>query len=147
MSYVRELVDPNGTLPPVDFSVYLTQEHAGYGIVREQALITAGGLTVGECHLVTLSPPYDTKMNFDGINLQTEYIGKGFGLGAYVRAIEIAHERGLPFTTQDSTQSKYAKHIWELLAAKGAAVVVEEFQDSIFSGKFEGKYIVPVLQK
>ena len=145
MSYVREAIDPNGTLPQVDFNVYKVQNHDGYGVVREQAQIMTGSLVVGTCDLITLSPPYERKMHFDGITVEDEHIGDGYGLGAYVAAIERAHDRGLPFATQESTQSIHAKRIWELLAARGVAVVIEEFRDSIYEGKFEGKYIVPIL--
>jgi hypothetical protein len=147
MSYVRDLVDPNGTLPPVDLDVSGVQDYAAsYGVFREHVNIMSGDTRVGHCDLITLSPPYDRKVHFDGINIDDDHRGegRGYGLSAYVAAIEIAHAKGLSFETQDDTQSVHAKHIWEILAATGAAVVVEEFTPSIYEGKFVGKYIVPV---
>lgn len=124
---VRELVDPNNTLPSVDLVVVERQAWEGEPLIREKMEIMEEGRQVGDCTLVTQNYPHSSKVHFDGINIRnvnrgviSQNVGRGLGLASYLKAIEIAHERGLPFETQDYNQTAAAKRIWEVLVAKGA---------------------------
>lgn len=148
MSYARELVDPNGTLPHVEFVVDQTACNGGYGRIRDIINISYQGAHIGGCVLVTQASPYQPGMHFECINLNDSYdrTVKGRGLSSYIVAIELAHLKGLPFESQpNSTQSAQAKYVWEILRDTGVAVELEPFAPSIFEDKFEGKYIVPVI--
>jgi predicted GNAT family acetyltransferase len=68
----------------------------------------------------------DTKI-FQGIDIHKEYRGKGFGLAAYVLAIESAHELDVAFET-DSYVSLSAVQVWNRLVHAGVAQVVEPFR-------------------
>lgn len=152
MPDLRELIDPNHTLPPVELRTERKQEWVGSGLVREDERIYLDGEAVGECTIVTQTSPDDSKVHFDGIEVYDDNNqnnrGRGIGLVTYLLAIERAHERNLPFETQDATQTGNAKRIWELLAQRGVAQVIEPFHPiPRREDRFEGKYRVPVEPK
>lgn len=143
MSSVRELVDPNHTLPSVELKPIRVQKWEG--LTREKMAIVADGTEVGECDIVTETDLNSQIAHFDGIEIDKDERGRGIGMAAYLLAIELSHSRGLPFETQDYDQTAYSKRIWEALAEKGVAQVVEPFKTShVREDRFTGKYRVPV---
>jgi len=143
MSSVREILDPQHTLPPVQLRTEAT--YRWDGLMREKMAIMLKRTKIGHCDAITETSPNSLKAHFDGIEIDKELRGRGIGLAAYLLAIESAHGRGLPFETQDHEQSFYARKVWEHLADAGVAEVVEPFQPSpIHRGRFLGKYRVPL---
>jgi hypothetical protein len=105
---------------------------------REKVEIIVDGKAVGWCDLITDYSEH--KMHFDFITLDTteRYEDrdmdeiprsdrpKGSGLAAYLIAIETAHSRGFPFDSQAGYLTPQSNRIWELLAEKGVATVIEQ---------------------
>lgn len=141
------MIDPDDTLPQVDLNPTQVQEWADLGLMRERMNIKVGMAIVGHCDFVTQTPPFGVKAHFDGINIDEEKRGRGIGLGAYMSAIDLAHQRGVPFESQDATQTADAVKVWQRLAAARVAIVVEEFKPAANANRFEGKYIVPLSQE
>ena len=143
MPTVQEIIDPDHTLPSVELKPVHTQEWEG--LIREKLAIMADGEQVGECDIVYETHPSDLIAHFDGIEITEAKRGKGIGMASYILAIERAHERQLPFETQDYELTEHSKKIWEVLALAGVARVINPFKPSaIRSGRFVGKYQVPV---
>jgi hypothetical protein len=143
MTDIRKSVDPKHILPNVELVVRNSYEWDH--LVRDQMDIVYNGKQVGKCNIVSetdISAPF---AHFDGIEIVEDMRGKGIGLAAYILAIEISHSRGLPFETQNWAQKPGAKKIWELLADRGVAEIIEPFTPSeTFEGQFNGKFRVPV---
>jgi hypothetical protein len=120
----REIIDPNQTIPPVDLQVrgILGSDD---NFIESIRIVDPTSGRVGICHIAT-NPE---EMYFDGIEVKSRFRGGGFGLSAYVEAIELAEERGLTFRTQDYIQSPHAKRIWELLARLGVAQEIVPFRE------------------
>lgn len=145
MSDIRALLDPDHTLPSIELKTNRVQ---GYGdLLREDEQVYLDGEVVGDCTIVTQSNPEGPKVHFDGIAIYQDQRGRGIGLATYLAAIERAQKRGFPFETQDATQTGNAKRIWELLAQKGVAEVIEPFKPIRGrEDRYEGKYRVPATK-
>lgn len=138
---VRDKVDPQHRLPEVELRVTWPQEFEHFS--REQMAIEHNGTQVGVCDLIV---QHGLKVHFDGIELAPAERGRGYGLATYVKAIERAQELGLPFETQEITQTKDAKKIWETLVRAGVAQEIEPFCESRSvdgEPRYEGRYVVP----
>ena len=143
MLTIRETVDPTNTLPSVELKPIRIQEWEG--LTREKLAIVAEGDEVGQCDIVLETNPHSQAAHFDGIEISEKKRGSGIGMAAYLLAIELAHSRGLPFETQDYDQTANSKRIWEVLAEKGVAQVMEPFKPSqVREDRFVGKFRVPV---
>ena len=140
----REKLDPDGTLPHIEFEEYEKYESPDLSTTRVRVVFN--GEPIGRCTL----QQYEGSIHFDGIELEETVEdrprGKGYGLAAYVKAIEYAHDRGLPFETQSSwNQTESAKKIWLLMKDAGVAQEVEPFRPDTRSphpNRFKGKYRV-----
>ncbi len=143
MLTVRETVDPSHTLPSVELKPVRIQEWEG--LTRIKMTIVAEGEEVGECDIVLETSSHNQVAHFDGIEINEKERGRGIGMAAYLLAIELSHGRGLPFETQDYDQTASSKRIWEALAEKGVAQVIEPFRPSqVREDRFIGKFRVPV---
>lgn len=143
MPTVREIVDPNGTLPQVELRPVNVMDVEYF--LREEVQIVSSGEVVGKCKIVSETYPDCPHLaHFDLIEAQK---GHGFGMATYVLAIEQAHARGLPFETQDWDQTADSKRIWEKLAALGVAQIIKPFVPSPTKpGRYVGKFRVPPLR-
>lgn len=148
MKTVREILDPEQTLPEVQLETLLTHD-VGY-LRRDKFAITENGERIGHCDLIDEAANGRRFAHFDGIEIVEEhngepYRGRGYGLAAYILAIELAQSRGIDFETQNYELTQHSKKVWEHLAAKSIAQVVEPFTPSPrFEGRVVGKYRVPV---
>jgi hypothetical protein len=143
---IREIIDPNKTLPMVELRPVHKMESEG--LVRTDMAIRTGNEVIGHCTL----QEYQGSVHFDEVEIQQEMNGepmrgKGYGLATYLGAIEFAHERGLPFETQDWNQTEDAVKIWNTLKTAGVAEEIEPFKPDTTSsqpGRYVGKYRVPL---
>lgn len=144
-SYRRKL-DRHTTLPEVTFDIFGADEQPHYTKYDIDIMISlAEGLKIGSCALVIS----ETRSHFDGIYLNKYWRGQGYGMAAYLLAIETAAAQSIPFESQDEDVSSSAKNIWLSLAHAGIAQMVEPFRPlgSKADGQevFWGKYHVPLL--
>lgn len=145
MSYVRELVDPAGTLPDVELSLLQAQTWTNES--REKMAIVRDGVDIGKCTIYSEIYEGDPIAHFDGIEIDEELRGRqlGLGLSAYVLAIELSHSRGNHFETQNYELTAHSKKIWELLISRGAATVIQPFTPAErFEDRFVGRARVPL---
>lgn len=140
----RDMIDPHHTLPDVDFE---SHEPTDFGTFSRQTIsVMQNGRRVGGCDLIV---EFGSKVHFDGIEIDRTARGKGVGLAMYLHAIEKAQSLGLPFETQEITQTKDAKKIWEHLVRVGVAEVVEPFRETRSvdgEPRYEGRYVVPASE-
>jgi hypothetical protein len=125
-SPIRDIVDPNGTLPDIHFVMsnrnynatqeYVPMHNVLYGSEEIGTILVADQLGYKEC-------------NFAGIKLSKDYIvpRQGFGLATYVLAIETAHNEGFSFVTGIPTTGA-AKRVWEKFIKLGVAEVHSPFR-------------------
>jgi len=115
----------------------------GY-LIREKFNIIDGNEEVGHGDLVSEVVGESRFAHFDGIEVEEGKRGRGIGLATYVLAIEMSHSRGFDFQPQNYELTPYSKKVWEYLAEKAVAEIVELFTPSLrFDGRFVGKYRVP----
>lgn len=145
MSSLREILDPNQTLPNVRLDVMQAYDF-GF-MTRDQIAIMEGDEQVGHCDVVVETSPVRFA-HFDGIEIHDKNNrGRGLGLATYILAIEMAHSRGFDFETQNWELTSHSKKVWEHLAAKSIAQVIQPFESSPCNeGRFVGKYRVPLTQ-
>lgn len=142
----RELLDPEQTLPRFTIEAYDHLTWPGMVNEREKWRFFPDDEQwppIGRCDVFF----EEDRVHFDGIEIDEAYRGTGMGLAIYIAAIERAHEKGLPFVTQEAGQSEDAKRVWEYLAQKGVARVVTPFEaGEVRNGrqKYYGHYIVDV---
>jgi GNAT superfamily N-acetyltransferase len=145
MTAYRELFDPNHTLPEVRLDTVFSHD-AGF-MIRDKLSIVTEEETVGNLDLVSEIHDDERFAHFDGIEIDEDKRGRGIGLATYILAIERSHERGFNFQTQNWELTQYSKKVWEHLAEKAVAQVVEPFTPSPRKeGRFIGKYVVPLQQ-
>ena len=146
MTSIRELVDPLQTLPNIEL---VTRQYIEWDLdkmTRDKMDIMHNGETVGRCDIVSEMGASEPFAHFDGIEIDEAVRRKGVGLAAYVLAIELSHERGLHFETQNWSIRPGAKNIWELLARRGVAEIIVPFVPSKeYEGRVEGKLRVPFV--
>lgn len=142
MTDIREAVDPNHTLPDVELRAQ--QMFEWDYMTREKMAIVFAGSRVGKCDIVSVFEVDEPRAHFDGIDIERGVRGRGIGLAAYVLAIEMSHEKGLHFETQNWSIKPGSKRIWDILAEKGVAQVIVPFVPSNqYPDRFEGKLRVP----
>ena len=123
---VRELVDPQGTLPAVEMIIN-PDTPLPRGTLRPlPVLFMHDGEPVGHSTLVR-NMRQQTE-HFSGVQIEDDYKGAGFGTAAYLAAVEDAHARGDTFRTHDWTQTGSAKRVWDRFIEAGVANVVEPFR-------------------
>jgi hypothetical protein len=140
----REILDPNRTLPQIELEEY--EKYESSQLTKTRMRIVFNDQPIGRCTL----QEYQGSVHFDGIELndivEGKQRGKGYGLATYLKAIEFAHERGLPFETQSSwNQTESAKKIWLLLRDAGVATEIEPFRpdtETHHPNRFKGRYRV-----
>jgi hypothetical protein len=144
---VELAIDPDHTLPDVSLVSNMTRpqqraHQSGRGsLVTENFIIAHNGQTVGSATIGT--DRVAKERWFNGIRVNEP--GKGFGTAAYKEAIEASLIEGYSFRTQGTTQSASAKNVWERLAGKGVARVVEPFVPN--GDMFNGHYVVDAAQR
>ncbi len=127
-STIRQTMDPKGTLPDVALIPDPSARQARGSIVPESRLIVSEGQTVGTATLVH-NRANGGEAYFHGVKItDPEQRGRGIGLATYLAAIEIAHQRGETFRTEDWTQTEAAARVWTHFIEKGVAEVIEPFK-------------------
>jgi hypothetical protein len=146
MTTPRELLDPNHTLPNVRLDV--VGAHDFGHLLRDQIEMFEDDEYVGYCDLVSEIHSESRFAHFDGIEIcDSSKRGKGIGLATYILAIEMSHARDFDFETQNYELTEHSKKVWEHMAAKSVATVIEPFTPSQrFEGRFVGKYRVPLVR-
>ncbi len=139
-SWVRELVDPGGTLP--DIKIIDDPKQRG----KDKKLVQLNGENLGE---VVIGRTGKTNY-FEKVSLTTRERPKGCGLATYVCAIEEALRKGYSFGTASWYLTEDAVKIWKILAKTGVATVNREFEKVNEAPRFMGDYRVhprPVINK
>ncbi len=129
-SWVRDLVDPGGTLPKV--ILINGQVKDEYQIKR----IIYSGNEIGEAWMKG-----DKFRCFDRIAILEQGRPKGCGLATYVYAIEDALYEGVTFGTSSGSLTEDTVKIWRILRDTGVARVNREFYP-VPDNKFKGNYRV-----
>ncbi len=143
MTAYRELLDPNHTLPAVHLNTVSSHDF-GF-IMRDTIDVVADDKSVGRLDLVSETHSDERFAHFDGIEIDENVRGRGIGLATYILAFELSHARGFNFQTQNWELTKYSKKVWEHMADKSVAQVIEPFTPSPRKeGRFIGKYVVPL---
>lgn len=134
---IREKVDPKSILPSVKL------------IDLPESIPSKGTFVVKKYHLVnddqiignmSISTDKINKVSWiNQVNVENEYQGRGFGLSAHIMAIEKSLIEGNSFETHDWSHTNGSKHIWEALARKGIAKLIEPFEPD-GNGKYIGCY-------
>lgn len=138
-SWVREAVDPNNTLPKVNLDISPDNIPARGTLIFTKYDVANEGNVIGELTVNTNKIQKTAWTN--RVNINEELRGKGYGLSAYVTAIEMCLKEGITFRTHDWSQTAEAKRVWEILADKGVATVVEPFTPD-GTGRYNGHYEV-----
>ncbi|QQG42146.1 MAG: hypothetical protein HYV90_02415 [Candidatus Woesebacteria bacterium] len=132
MSWVRELVDPDGSLPKIELEDDPRQKE------KHIKNILLDGQKIGE-----LSIGGSGKFrHFEKVSLSETDRPKGCGLATYLLAIEEAQKDGAVFETTSWYLTEDSVKIWKILAEKGVATVVDEFVQVTDVPQFMGKYRV-----
>jgi hypothetical protein len=129
---LRDAIDPNRTLPAVDL-VTDPSLPAGKGTFDVRKLsIMSEGVKIGQLTLSRDKKGGEAWLN--GIEVDQNVTrngesvrGKGFGMAAYLAAIEMVHSRGETFRTHEWSQSEDAVRIWRQFIEAGIADVIEPF--------------------
>lgn len=136
-------IDPDHRLPKV--SVIANPDHQkvrGTYIPVDHQIVHDGNI-IGTCTVVS---SLRTKERwFHGVRVDEALRGNGFGMATYKTAIEQAMLDGFDFRTEDWSQTVGAKKVWETLAEKGVAQVVDGFTPD-GTGHFNGHYVIPSAQ-
>lgn len=141
---VARAIDPDDSLPRVELVHDPGSRARG---ASEKYLILHGDQRVGTCVILT-----DTSLrmrSFGGINIDPPNRGQGFATATYKTAIEDSVGRGFGFATHDWTQNEGTKAVWEKLAARGVARVVEPFTaetDPKQAGRYRGRYVIDAVK-
>jgi hypothetical protein len=144
-SAIREIIDPQGTLPYVEFHQvdrHVDDEEPFIDVDRYD-IVNASQEHIGDNLLATVLPFNTQFFAWIHIKAEPELRGKGYGLASYILAIEHAHEHGYDFST-GTINSIYSKRVWDRLVVSGVARVVRpfEFYENISDedGKIEPTY-------
>jgi predicted GNAT family acetyltransferase len=136
---LREVIDPEGTLPQVTFSPEpweRLRETAAPGATRY--VVDSDGRTVGFAEIRENDP--DTAA-IDEVRIDDEHripgAKKGFGVAIYLAVLEKAHEQGKTFRTSGRTLTSDAVVMWNRFINTGIPEVVEPF---ILTQEREPKY-------
>jgi hypothetical protein len=152
-SPIRELVDPDNTLPYVEFRSMFELGNDGIDLgLFFYDIYNASETCVGIQQLgVDIE---DESQYFENVWLKAEedIRGKGYGMATYILATENAHRDRFDFTTGEST-TVYAKRIWEKLAGTGVANIkmpflfqgLEDIGEEERVATYKGKCRVPLL--
>lgn len=144
-SWVRQAVDPNGTLPKVvlarDYSFEPRATISAYGHPSYQFnMFVLGDGCVEQIGEAAVSERTETgECYFSWIYVGTDYQTRGMGLAAYVLAIEAAHAAGRVFAT-DEAVSAQARRVWDRLIGIGVARVVLPFTEHAVDENGEVSY-------
>jgi GNAT superfamily N-acetyltransferase len=133
---VKTKIDPHNTLPDVELRLIGSPDdkHEDYEI------ILAPQTPAGRATLMKIG---NTALGFRKIELQPGFKGKGIGMAAYSKAIDMAHDRELAFTNDDYFSGQ-AKAVWDKLVEKGVAQEIQP-PEEIESGTdvYDGRFIIP----
>lgn len=140
-SWVREKIDPDHTLPDINL-IISPDDIGGKGtFISTQYDVWHDGQIIGDVRVTELTKQ---KVAYtERIHVNEELRGKGFGYGMaiYAKIIEASVGKGYTFRTHDWSQTEGAKHVWEILAEKGVATIIEPFTPD-GTGRYLGHYEV-----
>ncbi len=140
-SWVREKIDPNHTLPEVRLTVSPDNAGGKGTFISTQYDVWHDGKIIGD---VRVTESTKRKISFtERIHVDEELRGKGlgFGMAIYTKIIEDSIGKGYTFRSHEWSQTEGAKHLWEILAEKGVATVIEPFKPD-GAGSYLGHYEV-----
>lgn len=129
-SWVRELVDPSGTLPAIQLIDGLIKDGC------QVQFITYNGKQIGEVWLKD-----DGSRFFEWLTILEKERPKGCGLATYVTAIEASLSADKIFRTSDIFLTADSVKICKILSGAGVATVVSEFIQ-VLGNKYKGDYRV-----
>lgn len=117
MSEIRYIMDPNNTLPVVQFRATV------YNFLE---ILNNSGEEIG--NFATID--HENSRHFVNIELNDDnnIRGKGYGLATYIKVIEESHKKGLTFESHPSLVSRNAKLIWDKFVYEKIAEVIKPFE-------------------
>lgn len=123
---IREVLDPNGTLPVVELKLDPDEPLNVGTLVPEAYFITSEGQTLGSATLVHNKKTKEAW--FNGVRIEDEDLRReGYGLATYLAGLEEAHSRGETFRTHMGSQTDAAVKVWQRFVKARVAEVVEPF--------------------
>lgn len=123
VSPVRQKIDPDGQLPRVELMAEPGKTVPKGTRVPQRMLITSEDGVIGNTTVVVNTK--EKSEHFNGVKLDDDYRGRGFGMATYLVAIERAHEQGRDFRSHDWTQTEAVARVWEKFIDAGIAEVVQ----------------------
>jgi hypothetical protein len=117
MSEIRSKLDPNNTLPIVQFR---STPSSFTEVLDEDGYVIGNFTTIdkdGSTHFVTIELEDDETIR-----------GKGYGLAIYTQVIENTHARGFTFESHPKIVSEKAKTIWDRFVREKLAQEIEPFK-------------------
>jgi hypothetical protein len=127
----RQIIDPEGTLPDVELVPDDEAQKHNEDYSRAHT-IQYDGEKVG---VADIDEHPGEGHSFGFLKLEDEHLKegakKGYGLAAYLIAVERAHAAGEVFRTGDTTLSPKAKRVWDKFIDRGVAQVVKPFEEDI----------------
>ena len=144
VNIIKNKIDPQNTLPLVSLVKDPTKRTGMGTLVPTDMLMFHEGAQIGHTTLIT--DKSGGAAWFNGIEIDSAFRGKGFGLATYLAAIKKTACEGFTFRTHDWSQTEGAKRIWDLLVEKGVAKVIEPFMPD-GNGKYNGKCEIKSLNE
>ncbi len=123
---IEEIIDSQGELPHVELMVNPKKRIPKGTLVPMPMTICSDDKIIGEATLVV-----DKKREeeyFNGISLNQQFRGRGFGTATYIQAINHAHSEGRTFRSHDWSQTEAAAKIWSKFVDLGIAEVIEPLE-------------------
>jgi hypothetical protein len=138
-------IDPQHTLPDVELIPNPTriQQIARGSLTDMDYVITYQGVKIGKSTLVTDKSAGERW--FNGIEIDGAPRREGFGMATYKAAIVGSLAEGISFRTHGWTQSEGSKNVWDSLARRGAARIIEPFKRAN-DGKYLGHYVIDAIK-
>lgn len=119
----REIIDPEGALPSVELIVDPSKKSPRGTLQPHMMLLVSDGEVIGNATIVTHTE--GGFEHFNGVKIEPQYRGKGYGMATYLAAIERAHSEGREWRSHDWTQTGAAAKVWQRFIDSGIAEVVE----------------------
>lgn len=139
---IHQLIDPEKTLPAINLEISSDNMATLGTLTHTKYDLKHNGQLIGKMSINT--DKINHKSWIYPINIDEQFQGKGFGMSAHIAAIDKSLREGHSLTTHDWSHTQGSKHIWDILADKGVAKIIEPFQADD-NEKYVGDFIVESL--
>jgi GNAT superfamily N-acetyltransferase len=137
----RQIMDPDATLPKVELVPDPSKLAPGGSLRPQDMLIMHEGSQIGTA---TLTEELKRKNAwFNGVRVNAELQGQGYGMATYLAAIEHAHANGETFRTHEWSQTESAMKVWTRFIDAGIAQVIEAPHLDASGERYNMEAIIP----